>query len=202
MRLFRLYLRANCFDAQTGIMYTYRSAIILLLSSLAYINCSGQESKNDKGGSTSAVNFDSIEAQIIIIRKEYNRINADISKFRVVEEDLDDQSTEGGKIKKYYEDKSLRKAQLIFFGERGRVMIEYYFLNREIFFSFKRNYYYNIPMYEKGSKVSKIEEERFYFNNQKLIRWIGPNGNIVGANLYPTKEKEIVKDLNEDVYRK
>jgi hypothetical protein len=183
-------------------MRTYRSAIVLLLSSLAYINCSGQESKNDKGGSSSAVNFDSIETQIIIIRKEYNRINADISKFRVVEGDLEGQSTEGGEIKKYYEDKSLRKAQLIFFGERGRVMIEYYFLNREIFFSFERAFYYNIPMYEKGSRVSKIEDERFYFYNQKLIRWIGPDGKIVGANLYPAKEKEIAKHLNEDVYRK
>jgi hypothetical protein len=56
-------------------------------------------------------------------------------------------------------------------------------------------------MYEKGSKISKVEEERFYFNNQKLIRWIGPNDKIVEANLYRTKEKEMVKDLNEDVFK-
>ena len=173
-----------------------------MLSALAYLNCSGQESKYDKNGLSSATNFDSIEAQIIIIRKECNKINSDTSKFHVVNEDLDDQSTEGGEIKKYYENKSLRKAQVIFYGETGKAIIEYYFLHREVLFLFRRTYYYNIPMYLKGSKISKTEEERFYFNNQKLIRWIDPSGKTAPKKLYPTKEKEIIKDLNSDVYRK
>ena len=70
-------------------MHSYRNAIILLLSSLVCMNCHGQELKYSKEGSSSAANYDSIEAQIIIIRKEYNMINADISKFRVVKEDLE-----------------------------------------------------------------------------------------------------------------
>jgi hypothetical protein len=183
-------------------MHKYRGAIILFLSSLVCINCSGQESREDKRAPSSAANFDSIEAQITTIRKEYHRINTGTSKFRVVTEDLNDQSTEGSEIKKYYENRSLRKVQLIFYGETGKAMIEYYFLNRVVFFSFKRTYHYNTPMYEKGSKISKVEEERFYFNNQKLICWIGSNGEIVDVNLYRAKEEEISKSLKENVYKK
>ena len=183
-------------------MRALKNAIILLLCSLAFINCQAQEPINNKGGPSSHANFDSIETQIIIIRKEFNRINGDISKFRVIKEDLDDQSTEGGELKKFYEGESLRKAQLIFYGETGKAMIDYYFLNGVIFFSIKRTYYYNVPIYEKGNKVSKVEVDRFYFNRSKLIRWIGPNGKIVDVRLYRSKEKEIVEALNEDVYKK
>jgi hypothetical protein len=120
----------------------------------------------------------------------------------MVKEDLDGQSAEGGEIIKFYEGKILRKAKLRFYGETGKGMTEYYFLNGSVIFSFKRTYYYDMPIYEKGSKVDKVEEERFYFNRLKLIRWIGPNGKTVKASLYGAKEKEIEQILKDDVFKK
>jgi hypothetical protein len=146
--------------------------------------------------------MDSVEFQIAFIRKEYNQINADIAKYRVVKEDLDDQSAEGGELKKFYEGESLRKVKLTFYGETGKAMTEFYFLNNTIIFCFKRTYYYNMPISEEKSKVDKVEEERFYFNKLIMIRWIGPNGKIVKAGMYVAKEKEINQILNEDVYKK
>jgi len=35
-----------------------------------------------------------------------------------------------------------------------------------------------------------------------LIRWISSDGKIIAANLYSGKEDEILKDLNETVYKK
>jgi hypothetical protein len=183
-------------------MHVYKRSIILLLSSLVFFHCSAQKSKVDLGESTATANSDSVETKIIIARNEYHRITADSSKFRIVTENLEGQSTEGGEIKKYYEGESLRIAQVTFYGEMGKSVTDYYFLNKELFFSFHRIYHYNVPIYMKGSTINKVEEERFYFSKLRLIRWIGFNGKIVHENLYPAKEKEIVKSLTENVFKK
>jgi hypothetical protein len=162
----------------------------------------GQKSNNDKNVYSATGNSDSVETQIALIRMEYNKIHADEPKFRVVTEDMDDRSAEGGEMKKFYLGKSLQKARLIFYGETGKAVFEYYFQDGIVIFFLKRTFNYNIPMYMKGSRVNKIEEERFYFTNRKLIRWIGPNRKIIAANQYPVKEKEIVNDLNETVFKK
>ena len=180
-------------------MPAFRNFIILVVFFLTCLNCKGQEPVVEKGGSAALTGLDSIETQIAVIRKEYNRINADISKFRVVKEDLVGQSAEGGELIKYYEGESLRKAKLVFYGETGRAMNEFYFLDGAIIFSFKRTYFYEI---DNDSTVRKVDEERFYFNKLKLIRWIGPGGKIVKASQYGKKEKEIDQILKDDVYKK
>jgi hypothetical protein len=179
-----------------------RRSTILFISALTFTCCHGQNSNDDRNVYPATGNPDSTEAQIVLIRKEYNMIHANEPKFKVVTEDMDDRSTEGGEIKKYYQGKSLRKARLIFYGETGKTVFEYYFVDGMVIFFLKKIYDYNIPMYMKGSRVSKIEEERFYFNNRKLIRWISSDGKIIAANLYSGKEDEILKDLNETVYKK
>ena len=162
----------------------------------------GQKAKTENNVSSLPAGSDSIEAQITVIRREYNKINADISKFRVVKEELEGQSTGGGQLTKYFEGKLLLKAKLRFYGETGKSITEFYFLHDSVIFSFKRTYYYDIPIYEKGSKVEKVEEERFYFVSQKLVRWIGPNGKTVKASLYDAKEIEIEQILKSDDYNK
>ncbi len=174
---------------------------MMLVSVLSSTYCFGQKSTGDTVDRTIR-NSDSTEAQIVFIRKEYNRIHAEEPKFRVTTEDMDDRSAEGGEMKKYYLGKSLREARLIFYGETGKARFEYYFMDGRIIFFLKRTYHYNIPMYLKGSRVSKIETERFYFNNQQLIRWVGSNGKIIASNQYSAKEKEILQDLNETVFYK
>ena len=171
-------------------MPAFRNLVILVISILTCINCNAQESGTEKNGSSAPVGLDSIEAQIAIIRKQYNQINADITKFRIVKEDLVGQSAEGGELIKFYEGESLRKAKLVFYGETGRAMVEYYFLDSSIIFSFKRTYYYEMAIYDKDSTVRKVEEERFYFNKRKLIRWIGPNGKTVKASQYGKRRKK------------
>ena len=197
-----VYIHTVILIFESTIMSVYRTPVILLVFFLTCVNCMGQEAGTENGGASMPVGIDSIEAQIVVIRNDYNKINAGISKFRVVKEDMEGQSTEGGQLIRFYEGKSLRKVKTIFYGETGKAMTEYYFLNNSIIFSFKRTYYYDMPIYEKGSKVNKVEEERFYFNKLKLIRWVGPNGKTVKAGLYGKKEKEIMQILNDNVYNK
>jgi hypothetical protein len=180
----------------------FKSLNTALLLILSITCCYGQKSNDRKTGSAATVNSDSTEEKIASIRKEYKRIISEEPKCKVATEDMDDRSTEGGEMKKFYLGKSLQKARLIFFGETGKAIFEYYFVEGVVIFFLKRTYGYNIPMYLKGSRVSKMEEERFYFNNKTLIRWIGPDGKIIASNRYSGREKEILQDLSETVFKK
>src|ERR1700761_4260750 len=92
-------------------------AQLLILTLLVCVNCAGQGSK--KKGATAvarpvaakpvAVRPETMEEVLVKIRKEYARVNADSGRMRVVKENLEGPSAEGGKITKYYDGDTLRK---------------------------------------------------------------------------------------------
>jgi hypothetical protein len=65
----------------------------------------------------------------------------------------------------------------------------------------KTSYYLGL-MYISGSKIATKKEDTFYLVGQKLIRWIDPNGKIVNENEYSVKQKEILDDLTNYVFKK
>jgi len=176
--------------------YIKASVIFLFLIHLLGTD-SHSQNLNAEPNSPSKITSDSTEIIIRKIRKEFNRINSDTSKMKVVKEDISGQTTEGGAITKFYESNILKKARLVFYGETGKSITEYYFLNGQLFFCFEQNDQYNKPMYERTSKVDKKEENRFYFHKQKLIRWITGKGKIADKSLYNAKEKEILDDIKD-----
>ena len=91
-----------------------------------------------------------------------------------------------------------KKAVLRFYGETWQSMGEYYFMDGKLFFVYKVMKHYLRPMTVEGAHV---EEDRYYFYNQKLIRWIDGSGKIADKKLYPEKEKEVLGDL-EDIFKK
>ncbi|HEY8421370.1 MAG TPA: hypothetical protein VIL05_06495 [Thermoclostridium sp.] len=119
-------------------------------------------------------------------------------QFRIVKNDLEGQSTEGGTIQKYYDGNNLRKAVLIYYGENGKATYEYYFLEGQLFFCFERVEEYKRPIYaDSKSKAGKVSENRYYFHNLSLIRWIDANGKIVSKSMYSDKKKEIFEDVKK-----
>ncbi|PZR24030.1 MAG: hypothetical protein DI535_22800 [Citrobacter freundii] len=60
-------------------------------------------------------------------------------------------------------------------------------------FLFEKEERYDKPMYLKDSKTISIKENRYYFNNEKLIHWITDKGVIVNATNYSAKETEMLK---------
>ena len=169
-------------------------AQLLILILLVGVNCMGQGVKK-KGGTVAAkpvaVRSETMEEVLLRIRKEYARVNADSGRMRVVRENLEGPSEQGGKITRYYDGDTLRKAILVFYGETGKTIIDYYFFNRQLFFSFERNTWYDKPMSAKGAKVTKEEENRLYFDKQKLIRWANKKGKLLDKDLYADKEKDL-----------
>ena len=62
--------------------------------------------------------------------------------------------------------------------------------------------YVKISLERIKKECYSSQEEKFYFNEQNLIRWIDSNGNIVNVSLYPAKAREITEQLNKDVFNK
>ena len=113
---------------------------------------------------------------ISAIRRRYSAINRAPAKYRVVKKELSGFSTEGGELVAYLDGESVVKITATHFGETGRSFEEFYYWDGRLFFILHRRETYDEPM---SGRVSKTAEERFYFNDGRLIRWLDSRGRAV-----------------------
>jgi hypothetical protein len=144
------------------------------------------------------------------IRKLYSQIQQEKTTYDTTKIEVWDESTEGGDIVKYYKNGELKLGEKLLAGEMFRTIESFYF-EEELFFVLKTYIKYNRPIYyNKGMAKENndnewfnpekfiTEENRYYFQNQKLFLWIdekknelkSPNKNLVEA------EKNILKQIN------
>ena len=126
-------------------------------------------------GQASANNAQEKES-ISSIRERYASINKNLAKYRVVKKELWGFSTEGGELVAYFDGASVLKMAATHLGETGRSLEEFYYRGGELIFVFYRRETYDAPM---SGKVSKTAEERFYFADGRLIRWLDNRGRAV-----------------------
>ena len=113
-----------------------------------------------------------IEEKIRAIRQRYAEVQSQLKRCRQVKRDLPGESAEGGELIGYFRDLALWKLSAQFYGESGKAREEYYFWEGQLFFVLRSESRYTQPL----SGVVKTEsEERFYFDEGKLIRWLGPD---------------------------
>jgi len=132
---------------------------------------------------------DSTETYVRNIRAEYQKINS--SRLRVVDAEPQEESSEGGEVKKYYDGKDLGKIVTDYMGAIGRSVREYYFSGEGLCFVYTVEYTYDRPM--SGHVIKKVEN-RYYFHHRRLIRWIDNKGKIKDKSLYADKGREILSD--------
>ena len=125
------------------------------------------------------------------IRARYAQIEKNLKGARQVTRDLPGEAAEGGELKAYFKDRSVEKLSAMFFGETGKVVEEYYFWNSELIFVFRVESRYTKPL--SGAVKSKTEE-RFYFADSKLIRWLGQGNKPVSLG---TESDERARELSE-----
>lgn len=118
-----------------------------------------------------------VDEQVKTIRSRYAAVDKDLSRCRQVKRDLMDESTEGGELTAYFSGQALRKMVAKVYGEMGQSRQEYYFWDERLFFVFRVQSRYDKPF---GKVVSK-KEERFYFADDALIRWLDPQKKEVPA---------------------
>ncbi len=177
-------------------------ALIVFVNIICVANCSSQEANIQK---------------IDKIRKWYNEVNTNIDKYKKISnddinvyKDLNEKkySFEGSEIYRlaivnmvrFYSNGKLVKAIVEFGGDREELTSEYYFIEEELVFVFKKSIRYEMPKWDKkfDSKKRSVLEDRFYFSNNKLIKWIDADKKI--RNISDTeskiKENQILSDSN------
>ena len=110
-----------------------------------------------------------VEEKIKAIRAKYAQIEKGLKTCRQVKRDLPGESAEGGELTAWFKDRSVTKLSATFFGEMGKADEEYYFWDSELIFVLRVESHYTEPM---SGVVKNKTEERFYFNDEKLIRWL------------------------------
>ncbi len=158
-------------------------------------------------------NTESQEEEIIkSIRQEYNLIQENKATYDTTTVDIWGESTDGGILVGYYDTKNNRELKLInmtWLGESGKHILTFYLKNDKVSFIFEQHFRYNTSIYitkevAKENEIAafdmrktKVEENRYYFDNGNLFRWINPKREKVDLQIEEniTKEKELKKEF-------
>lgn len=129
------------------------------------------------------------------IRQHYANINQNVARYRRVKKNLSGFSAEGGELVAYFHGPSVMKMVATFFGETGRAAEEYYFWNGQLIFVLHTENRYDKPF----GKVVKKVENRFYFKDEKMIRWLDENGKEVASDSaeYAPKQSDYLKTAKQ-----
>lgn len=149
-----------------------RRALIITVASMLVLSC--WANIECPASANSAQENDSLS----FIRQRYAAINKNLAKYRVVKKELSGFSTEGGELTAYFDGAAIVKIAATFNGETNSFFEEFYYSNEKLIFVYRKQEIYDEPM----TKVVKTKENRFYFSNDQLIRWINENGRQVAAS--------------------
>jgi len=129
---------------------------------------------------------------ISTIRRQYSLINRSLSKYRTVKKELSGFSTEGGELIAYFDGTAIRKIAIINRGEMGRSVEDFYYRDEKLIFVYRKQDTYDAPF---SGKVAQSAEHRFYFSDDKLIRWIDEKARQVapGGDEYRKKQNEYLR---------
>ncbi|MEY2563956.1 MAG: hypothetical protein QOH88_2149 [Verrucomicrobiota bacterium] len=130
-----------------------------------------------------------VEEKVKAIRGRYDEVEKELSHCKQVKRELMEESTEGGELTAWVSGSSVRKLAAKFYGEMGQALEEYYFWDDRLFFVLRVEKRYDKPL--SGTVRSKTEE-RFYFADDSLIRWLDPAKKEVPAG---TKFEERGRDF-------
>jgi hypothetical protein len=135
------------------------------------------------------------ESSINNIRRQYSTINKRANRFNKIKKELSGFSLEGGQLIAYTDGPAIVKLVATHYGEMGRTLEEYYYSNGKLIFVFEKVLHYNKPV---SGKVVRTVENRYYFDNDRLIRWIQQNGKQAdpSSEEFQLKQKELLENSN------
>lgn len=127
------------------------------------------------------------EHDIQSIRQSYAAINRKQARYRKVKKELSGFSTEGGALTAYFDGQTIMKMLATYYGEMGRTIEEFYYRDGQLIFVLRTELNYNRPL---SGKVVSRKLNRFYFHDDKLIRWIDESGKTMPADAVEYQEHE------------
>lgn len=148
------------------------------------------------------------DSAITSIREEYKLIRDELNILEKTTKPLNNYSAEGGSVHAFRnKNNKIKLIKVELYGESGKVFEEYYYKNHKLIFSFHEQHKYNVPFTvtdeiakEMGvepfnPKKTKINENRYYFNEGKLIRWLNEFKKDI-----PSKSKDFI-EAQDNVYK-
>jgi hypothetical protein len=115
-----------------------------------------------------------VEAIVARIRQEVQRIDVlRLSAQHTIE--LEGFSLEGGEARVFLEGGRVARVTATHLGESGRTVETIYFRGGSPIFVFRRSMRYD----RLHGRVRSTEEERFYFDRNRMIRWRGADQKLV-----------------------
>lgn len=143
-------------------------------------------------GSSLAVTNPQAADLIQSIRQQYAAINKRAPRLRKVKKELAGFSAEGGELVAYFDGKAIVKMVATYYGETGRTVEEFYCRDGKLIFAFRKVLNYSRPL---SGKVVSTSEERFYFSDDQLIRWLDPDSKQVETSSpdYTAKQAEYLE---------
>ena len=141
------------------------------------------------------------------IKKNYETINKKLPDYTKRQAD-DITSKDPGTITGYFRDEEVKKVYVQHFGEKSRTFTEYYFDDGSLIYISRQEYIYNKPntyTEEKAKaandsvwyddKLTKLEQSTYYFNDNKLIKWLNGSKDIaVNSPEFTEKEPLLIAD--------
>ena len=110
------------------------------------------------------------------IRREVDRIQSQLSDLQQTERILLGVSAEGASVIAYRADRSIRKIAVEALGETGKYMTDFYFSNGKILFCYSKIIDYGRDIMDslEGKELEEniVEENRFFFADDKLVHWL------------------------------
>lgn len=124
------------------------------------------------------------------IRQDFQRIESLGPRAHQHTIALEGFSTEGGEARVYFESGQVAKIAARHMGESGRTSEDYYFRGNSLIFVFRRSSLYDQPF----GNVQSTEEDRFYFDRNRMVRWRGSDQKLV-ARANPAYSSEEAGNL-------
>lgn len=120
---------------------------------------------------SSQIVFAQTEKQITAIRTKVAAINKSAKSYTKKTKDVEDISLEGTEATFYSSRLSLKKVTAKMYGETFNATGEFYYESGKLLFAFVKHNQYDTQIgMEKAPKVVKVEERRYYFGDDGLIR--------------------------------
>ena len=124
-----------------------------------------------------------------------SEIEGSLRNCKQAKRDLPGESAEGGELTAYLKDSSVRKLSAKFLGETGKALMEYYFWDDQLIFVLRVESHYTKPM---SGVVKTKTEERFYFADGSLIRWLDAQKKDVTASAEKSaRERDLLADAKK-----
>jgi hypothetical protein len=128
------------------------------------------------------------------IRQRYATINQRVARYKKVRKELSGYSAEGGQLIAYFDGPAIVKIAATYYGEGGRADEEYYYQDGKLIFVYRKDSTYSRPL---SGKVIRRTENRFYFQNDRLVKWLDENGKEVSRGTeYEKHQGEYLETSN------